>query len=514
ARAQAAVPAEPAGGRGVPARPRPAYAVRTDWGAVGIPLDRPLPASFGPELGPTAADGRRQPGLSGPVGPIWRGLTAVAGRFTSRHQPRRGAVYPLSSARRRAMAAPGAGSVRRYRDQPSWPAEWRSNLPRGLDTHVPSRLLTVGFVLFLAFGGSSALLDRYRHQVARADAALATVNGSLRAIVADPALAASALTAAEAGLVDARGAGADAATVHQQAVAVEAARDLAQGNLRLHGMTRLGALPPEVLAHPVHLARTGRDVWLIGGGLYGIDQANQRLVQVLGPGSAVQGGIVQSPRTGVADGERLLLLDDAALYAHDDTGRWQRFFRGPALDESWLATSPLATYQGSLYALGPGGALLKYTADRLTEAPEPWVSATAFPELLASRDLVIDGRIHVLLADGRILTFFQGVLEASRIPEVTPALVTPAHLAGGPDTNFLYLVDTGAEIGLTTGRLIRLDGAGATRQILPPVPIAGDLASVEAARVLSQVRDLVIDEEAGLIYFVTDTELWRAALPD
>ena len=418
---------------------------------------------------------------------------------------------PSFALRRRYLAAPGVGSVRRYRDQARFPAEWRSHLPRGPEVHLPTRLFAVGLVLFLTFGGSGALLDRYRTQIAQADAALATVDGSLQAFLADPAVATDALTAAEAALTQARGAGADAAVLQRQALAVDAARDQAWGNLRLESLTRIGALPTHLSADAhVQLVRTGREIWLIGGGLYGVDQAENRLVQVLGPGSVVPGGAVHALRSGVSDGGHLIVFDDTALYARDETGRWQRHFL--SLEASALgAGAPLASYLGSLYGLGPAGELLKVPADGLSEPPAVWVSAADYPDLLAGIDLVIDGRVHVLVSDGRVLTFYRGGLQSILAPDITPALVSPQRLIGGPDTNFLYLHDPGAEIGLTTGRIVRLDGAGNAVQILPPLPSGRH--EVAGALVLSSARDLVIDEEAGLVYLLTDTELWRAALP-
>jgi hypothetical protein len=377
---------------------------------------------------------------------------------------------------------------------------------------VPSRFLTVGLILFLAFGGSGALLDRYRTQVAQADAALATVDGSLQAIITNPADAADSLAAAESALRQARAAGADATTLHRQTLAVEAARDQAWGNVRLEDMTLLGALPQSVSGSRARLERTGRDIWLVDGSLYGLDQVNHRLVQVLEPGAAVQGGEINSLRAGVSDGEQLMLLDEAAVITRDATGRWERHFLSSASDDTALGASPLAAYQRSLYALAPDGELLKFAANDLSAQPNVWVSAATYPELLASTDLAIDGEIHVLLNDGRVLTFLRGNLIGTRNPTLAVPWANPNRLVGGLDTNFLYVLDPSAEIGPTTGRIVRLDSAGTPIQILPPLS-AGSGPAAAQSHILSQARDFVVDEEAGLIYFTTETELWRAALP-
>ncbi len=500
--------AEPSG---LPAA-RPAFAVRTDWGAVGIPLDQPLPLAIASgESGPSLAR-RRGKRLALPRGIARPHLGGLIGRFRPQPAPSLPSGAYNFGPRGRFMTAPGVRSVRRYRDRSTFPAEWRANLPRGPELHVPSRFFTVGLILFLAFGGSGALLDRYRTQVAQADAALATVDGSLQAIIANPAEAGDSLAAAEAALRQARAAGADATTLHRQTIAVESARDQAWGNVRLQDLTLLGALPPAVSGSNARLERTGHDIWLINGALYGLDQANNRLVRVLEPGAAVQGGEINSLQAGVSDGEQLLLLDEAAVISRDSTGRWERHFLASASDEAaMLGAHPLATYQGSLYALAADGELLKFAANNLSDQPSVWVSAATYPELLTSSDLAIDGEIHVLLKDGRVLTFFRGNLRGTRHASLAVPWANPTRIVGGLDTNFLYVLDPAAVIGPTTGRIVRLDSTGSPVQILPP--FGGTGAAANQSHVLSQARDFVVDEEAGLIYFITDTELWRAALP-
>jgi len=252
-------------------------------------------------------------------------------------------------------------------------------------------------------------------------------------------------------------------------------------------------------------------VYLAGGGLYQVDAKHGRLVRLLAPGDSVQDGIVGELDAAATDGPGLIATDGMAAYERDGAGRWTRRPLGLDDGETPWPPMPVAAFQGSLYALATEtGRVLKFPAENLAAPPLTWVGAGDYPELTDARDLVIDGRVHVLLADGRVLTFYRGGLQATLTPDLDPPLAEPVALAGGPDTNFLYLVDAGAEIGMTTGRLVRLDGSGGTLQFLPPIPTTeGDAA----AHALANVRDLVVDEAAGIVYFVTDRDLWRATLP-
>jgi hypothetical protein len=96
---------------------------------------------------------------------------------------------------------------------------------------------------------------------------------------------------------------------------------------------------------------------------------------------------------------------------------------------------------------------------------------------------------------------------------VSPPLVAPVALTAGAETGSLYLLDPGVDIGTTSGRIVCLDATGAVRQLLPPTPIAGDAASERAAQALADAQDIAVDEAAGVLYVVTEHELWRVTLP-
>ena len=92
-----------------------------------------------------------------------------------------------------------------------------------------------------------------------------------------------------------------------------------------------------------------------------------------------------------------------------------------------------------------------------------------------ARDFAIDGRIHVLIEDGRTLTFSRGALVGTVSPFVVPALADVAFLADAPFANDFYIVDRNGAIGENVGRIVRVDASGEARQYLTPAPLPGDL---------------------------------------
>ena len=131
------------------------------------------------------------------------------------------------------------------------------------------------------------------------------------------------------------------------------------------------------------------------------------------------------------------------------------------------------------------------------------------PDLVDARDFAIDGRIHVLMEDGRTLTFSRGALIGTVSPFVVPALTDAAFLADVPFANDFYIVDP-AGIGENVGRIVRVDASGEARQYFTPAPAPGDLTAHAAAVTLATVEDLAIDELTGIVYWVSEGVIWRA----
>jgi hypothetical protein len=503
-------------GVGVPLTPMPTSAARRGPGAQAVPAVGGVVPTASPR--DVALDHR-------PAAPTVDPRSTSADLFTwlrlllvslcERLLPRRRSVAVPLVARRHVLFAPGAGSIHRYTTQTTIPAEWRTNLPRGPEVHAPSRMMTVVLLLFLVFGGSGFAVNWHQDKTARVDAALTTFDQQLQ-VASSGARGATALAHAEVALREARQAGAPASKLGARQYAIDTTRDRLLGTSRLSATTRLGALPAGLTGRPVRLVRVDHEVYLVGGALYQLDADGHRLVELLAPGASVGGGPVGQLETAAADVGGIVASDGTALYARDLAGSWTR--RPLGLDDGMTAwpAMPAAAFRGNFYGLAADGRVLKFPADDIGTSPLAWADPAANPDLAQARDVAIDGNVQVLLTDGRVLSFYQGTLQTTIAPSISPPLSAPVALEGGPDEDFLYLIDPGVKIGSTEGRIVRLNAAGGTGgavQILPPIPMGNDPVAMRAACALADARDFVVDEKAGLVYFVTDRDLWRATLP-
>jgi hypothetical protein len=416
-------------------------------------------------------------------------------------------------ARRMALAAPGALSVRRYRESSGLPAEWRANLPRGPGIHVPVRVLAVSLFLFIAVGGTGFALDQQRDRETRAGAALIAVDTALTRARENPGTAMSSVAEAEAAVAVARDAGASGEALAHREQELARARDDVWGILRLGDVVRVGALPAEASEGSVRLALAGETLYLAAGSLYELDPEQGRLVTILAHGDAVNGGSASAIRHVSIDGGDVVASDGAATYVRDNLGRWQRRPLAVADVDGLRPDAPVISWGDAAYGLSRDGDLVRFDQAPGSSRADLWAAVDDVPDLESARDFAIDGRIHVLMEDGRTLTFSRGALIGTVSPFVVPSLADVAFLADAPFANNFYIVDRNGMIGENAGRIVRVDAAGEARQYLTPAPAPDDLVGQAAAVTLAQAEDLAIDELTGIVYWVSKGEIWRASLP-
>jgi len=418
-----------------------------------------------------------------------------------------------SDARRTALAAPGAMSVRRYRESPGLPAEWRANLPRGPGIHVPVRLLAVSLFLFIAVGGTGFALDLQREREVRAGAALVAADTALMHARDNPGTAMTSIAEAEVAVSAARDAGATGDDFVRREQELARMRDDVWGILRLDDVVRVGALPAEAREGSVHLALAGKTLYLAAGNLYELDAEHGRLVTLLADGDAASGGPADDIRHVSIDGGHVVASDGAATYVRDEQGHWQRRPLAVAEVDGLRPDAPVITWGDAAYGLSRDGDLIRFDQSSSNSRVDVWAAVDDAPDLVNARDFAIDGRIHVLIDDGRTLTFSRGALVGTVSPFVVPSLVDVAFLADAPFANDFYILDHNGTISENAGRIVRVDPSGEARQYLTPAPLPGDLVSHVAAVTLASAEDLAIDELNGIAYWVSDGEIWRATLP-
>jgi hypothetical protein len=418
-----------------------------------------------------------------------------------------------SDARRSALAAPGAMSVRRYRDSSGLPAEWRANLPRGPGIHVPVRLLAVSLFLFIAIGSTGFALDQQREREARVDAALIAADTALMRARDNPGTAMTSIVEAEVAVSAARDAGATGDDFVRREQELARMRDDVWGILRLENVVRVGALPAEAREGSVRLALAGETLYLAAGSLYELDSEQGRLVTLLAHGDAVSGGSASDIRYVSIDGGKVVASDGMATYMRDKLGRWQRRPIAVTEVDGLRPDAPVITWGDAAYGLSRDGSLIRFDQTTSNSRVDVWAAVEDAPDLVNARDFAIDGRIHVLIEDGRMLTFSRGALIGTVSPFVVPSLADVAFLADAPFANDFYIVDHNGTIGENAGRIVRVDPSGEARQYLTPVPLPGDLVGHAAAVTLAHAEDLAIDELNGIAYWVSGGEIWRATMP-
>lgn len=420
---------------------------------------------------------------------------------------------PKFEPRTRALAAPGSMSVSRYREASGLPAEWRANLPLVPGLHVPTRLLAVTLLLFAAIGGAGLAVDRQNDREARAASALEEVDDALRAALENPVSSVSSVTNAETALKAARQAGATGQELAQRERDLESVRDAAWGIHRLQGVERLGMVPAQYQSQSVRLGLGGGTLYLAAGSLFEFDQDERRLITLLERGASVNDVAVGAIHNVSVDNGSVIASDGVATYERDKKGVWQRSVL-PVDDVGGLREDmPIITWADAAYSLTWDNDIVRFEQTSGGPMAEVWAAALASPDLALAQDLVIDGKIHVLLQDGRTITYSRGVQDATTAPFVHPLLSSGTLLAQAPAATSLYILDPSSQVGDNEGRVVRAASTGDATQILTPAPRPGDLLSQAAATSLSQAQDVAVDELSGQIFWVANGEIWHGKLP-
>ena len=438
-----------------------------------------------------------------PRGAAARDLAIGVVERLSRARPRSAAD---DAARRRLQAAPGAQSIRRYRNAGGIPVEVRANLPRGPVVHVSARVLAISFAVLMVAGGAGATVNFRHDREVRAQAALAVVDSSLQDAQANPLVATSMVARAEQAMEEAQAAGADPTLVSQYARTLSAVRDQAWNMRRLQNVQMLGAIPSAAPDMPARLAMSGNTLYVAAGDLYELHPAEKRLLLLLAQGTDIDGKRVGKLRSVSIDGGAVVASDGTATYVRDSQGKWQR--RELAIKDVGRLTDtlPVISWGDATYGISWEGDIVRFFETSAGPQSELWATSALNPDLLQVTDFVIDGKIHLLLQDGRILTFSRGQLEGTTTAFVTPRLSSPRSLAEAPLAALRYLVDSDATVGNNQGRFIRVDQSGNTTQYLTP----DDAATWDA---LAGVDEVAIDELSGAVFWIADGVLWQARLP-
>jgi hypothetical protein len=180
--------------------------------------------------------------------------------------------------------------------------------------------------------------------------------------------------------------------------------------------------------------------------LFLIDQSGKAPTPLLTSGWTIAKTKVTDLLGATWRGDTLVVMDRQRAYTLDGPGgTW----RATPLAAGGLGAGvhPVAAFSRNLYVLDNAKKqVLKFTQGAYARAPQPWLTLNQNVDLAGAVDLAIDGRIYVLTASGHLLHLYQGALEKTTTLDVTPAVARPAALVSPPESDYLYMAESGGRI--------------------------------------------------------------------
>ncbi|MCX2727160.1 hypothetical protein OO015_06570 [Thermomicrobium sp. 4228-Ro] len=316
----------------------------------------------------------------------------------------------------------------------------------------------------------------------------------------DPAIARAYLHTASQRLERAAALGLDPQLVTQERAAIERALDrlLHVERLPANAVQLLGAVPPAPDGVTPRLFFGNGQLYLLTDALYRLDAGGTRLVRLLGPGDRVDGVAVGTLVGATWDDGVPVAFDGSVAYRFDPTtARWSAIPVG-TFGAPYQNVAAVGAFTGNLYLLQPqSGQILRFLSGSYQNLPEDWTGGQSADRLRAAVDFEIDGRIHVLLADGTVLSFYRGALETEAKPQIDPPVSDAVALSQQPERPYRY-------VGTRSGRIIRLRTDGTVVQ---------QFVSGAGAPSLDGLLDVAVDDVQGLAYVLTERGLFLVRLP-
>jgi type II secretory pathway pseudopilin PulG len=316
----------------------------------------------------------------------------------------------------------------------------------------------------------------------------------------DPTIARAYLQTASQRLERAAALGLDPQLVTQERAAIERAleRLLHVERLPANAIQILGAVPQAPDGITPRLFFGNGQLYLLTDALYRLDAGGTRLVRLLGPGDRVDGVEVGALVGATWDDGIPVAFDGSVAYRFDPTAaRWSAIPVG-TFGAPYQNVAAVGAFTGNLYLLQPqSGQILRFLSGSYQNLPEDWTGGQSADRLRAAVDFEIDGRIHVLLADGTVLSFYRGALETEAKAQIDPPVSDAVALSQQPERPYRY-------VATRSGRIIRLRTDGTVVQ---------QFVSGAGAPSLDGVLDVAVDDVQGLAYVLTERGLFLVHLP-
>ncbi|HEV2122449.1 MAG TPA: hypothetical protein VGW38_06715 [Chloroflexota bacterium] len=281
--------------------------------------------------------------------------------------------------------------------------------------------------------------------------------------------------------------------------AVSQALDSLTSVERLTSVQVMGSVPPAPQNVTPRLFTGNGRIFVLTDGLYELDRTTGSLIELLKAGNSVGGAPVGTLLAADWADDRPLVIDSQNAFTLDpSTGQWQRVALGTVAPEGYSDVAALAAFDRNLYLLSPEtGQILKFDSLDFGVPPEDWTAGVAKDALRNGVDLVVDGRIHVALHDGQLLSFFRSALENTVVAGVVPPVTSVSAVTAGAEGQLFYLMNE------SDGRIISMDSEGkVVRQF---IPAAGAPSLVGAT-------DIVFDEATSIAHVIAENTLYAVRL--
>lgn len=447
-------------------------------------------------------DSRHRAGLLSAPEPeaqrTWSATAKPADPLWTKHRTTDGAMF---------QKPPALDSLNRYRSMSgdSFSRSARTRLPRGR----PSAWVIVGLLLALLLVGSGfAYLHSNRPQgVALPDPEIAQNTAALAAALAagDPAAIEEALPVAERALAI----GQRAELPPEQLAVLETeimhARDQLDGVLRLRDVTLVGKLPESLLDRDPQLAESAGVLFLLDPTAFQVDLGTLTMLEMpFSPTSSIRSFSAQTSGDDVggvvaSDGSRLVLLGFDGTANEIGVTTWPKDV-DPTIG---LVTG----FQNRLYLLdGQSGEI--YVADGQDNVANRWLADTESPLQTGALGMEINGAIHVVYPDGRLVSMSSGEVYDRQDLGRSSSEFELLAVDSGEETGDLYLAALAD--GTTSLLVYDLTDGISTQVLLPPSTVDG--RSVDD--LFENMSSLVVSEPRGQIFWIAEGAVWSAVVPE
>ncbi len=429
---------------------------------------------------------------------IWSTTAKPADPLWAKGAPADGAIF---------QKPPAIDTLNRYRSTSgdSFSRGARARLPRGR----PSAML-VGAILLavLVIGSGFGYLYANRPQgTALPDPEIPQHTAALAAALSgsDPAAVEAVLPAAERAL----NIGQQTNLPSEQLAVLEneilQAHDRLEGVLRLSNVSLVGRLPDGAGERSPQLAEASGVLYLLDPGPYQIDLGGLTMLSVpFAPGSAIRSFSTQVAAADVAgiiasDGSRLVLMDFDGNATEIGVTTWPK-----GVD----ATAGLVSgFQNRLYLFDQESGEI-WVADGQDNEAYRWLSDSEPPLQTGALGIEINGAIHIVYPDGRIVSLSSGEVYNRMELGTTSNDFEVLAVDSGDESGNLYLA-TLAD-GSTSLEVVDLGDGATTQMLLPPETIDG----MTVENIFDDLSSMVVSEARGQVYWIADGAIWTATLPE